>query len=71
MYTQVYLENVKDKHKNLGVNGRVKLLLLWLYRPFLGLGRFFSLLVLYALDGRTPRTGDQPVSRPLPTHRTT
>jgi hypothetical protein len=36
----------------------------------LDLGRFFSFLILYAV-GRTPLTGDQPVSRPLPTHRTT
>jgi hypothetical protein len=43
---------------------------LWLYSPLLELGRFFSFLILYT-DGRTPRTGDQPVSKPLPTHRTT
>jgi hypothetical protein len=42
---------------------------LWLYRPS-DLGRLFSLLILYTV-GRTPWTGDQPVSRPLPTHRTT
>jgi hypothetical protein len=34
------------------------------------LGRFFSFLILYTV-GRTPSTGDQPVARPLPTHRTT
>jgi hypothetical protein len=33
-----------------------------------GLGRFFSFLILYTV-GRTPWTGDQPVERPLPTHR--
>jgi hypothetical protein len=42
---------------------------LWLYSP-LGLGRFFGFLKLYTL-GRTPWTGDQPVGRPLLTHRTT
>jgi hypothetical protein len=42
---------------------------LWLYSP-LDLGRFFSFLILYTV-GRTPWTGDQPVTRPLPTHRTT
>jgi hypothetical protein len=26
---------------------------------------------IFYTDGRTPRTGDQPVTRPLPTHRTT
>jgi hypothetical protein len=46
------------------------LLLLWLYSPVLGLSRFFSFLILYTV-GRTPWTGDQPVARPLPTHRTT
>jgi hypothetical protein len=45
-------------------------ILLWLYSPLLGLGRFFSLLILYTI-GRTPWTGDQPVARPLLTHRTT
>jgi hypothetical protein len=42
---------------------------LWLYNP-LKLGRYFSFLILYAV-GRTPWTGDQPVARPLPIHRTT
>jgi hypothetical protein len=35
------------------------LLLLWLYSPLLGLGRFFNLLILYTV-GRTTLTGDQP-----------
>jgi hypothetical protein len=30
---------------------------------------FFGSLILYTVD-RTPWTGDQPVARPLPTHRT-
>jgi hypothetical protein len=33
------------------------------------LGRFFGFLILYTAS-RTPWTGDQPVARPLPTHRT-
>jgi hypothetical protein len=41
-----------------------------IYRPLLHLGRFFSFLILYTV-GRTPWTGDQPVARLLPTHRTT
>jgi hypothetical protein len=41
----------------------------WLYSP-LDFCRFFSLLILYTV-GRTPWTGDQPVARPLPAHRTT
>jgi hypothetical protein len=35
----------------------------------LDLGRFSSILILYTV-GRTPWTGDQPVAKPLPTHRT-
>jgi hypothetical protein len=34
------------------------------------LDRFFRFLILYIV-GRTPWTGDQPVARPLPTHRRT
>jgi hypothetical protein len=34
------------------------------------LGRFFSFLILHTV-GSTPWTGDQPVARRLPTHRTT
>jgi hypothetical protein len=41
----------------------------WLYSP-LDLVRFFSLLILYTVD-RIPWTEDQPIARPLPTHRTT
>jgi hypothetical protein len=41
-----------------------------LYSLLLGLGRLFSFLFLYTF-GRTPCTGDQPVSKPLPTTRTT
>jgi hypothetical protein len=33
----------------------------------LDLGRFFSFLILHTV-GRTPWTGDQPVTRPLPTY---
>jgi hypothetical protein len=36
----------------------------------LNLGRFFSFLILYTV-GRNPWMGDQPLARPLPTHRTT
>jgi hypothetical protein len=42
---------------------------LWLYDPLLDLGRSFSFLFLYTV-GRTPWTANQPVARPLPTHRT-
>jgi ABC-type polysaccharide transport system permease subunit len=43
---------------------------IWLYSPLLGLVCFFSFLILYTIS-RTPWTGDQLVTRPLPTHRTT
>jgi hypothetical protein len=39
-------------------------------QPFVGPWPLFSFLILYAV-GRTPWTGDQPVSKPLPVHRTT
>jgi hypothetical protein len=42
-------------------------LLIWLYSPLLGLGRFFSFLILYTA-GRIPWKGDQPIARPLPEH---
>jgi hypothetical protein len=41
----------------------------WLYSYFLRPSRIFSFLILYT-DSRTPWTRDQPVARPLPTHRT-
>jgi hypothetical protein len=45
------------------INGSIALLL--------GLCRFlFSFLILYT-SGKTPWTVDQPVARPLPTHRKT
>jgi hypothetical protein len=47
----------------------VTLSLLMALQPFEP-GRFFSFLILYAV-GRTPWTGNQPVARQLPTHRTT
>jgi hypothetical protein len=43
---------------------------LWLYSLLLDLGRSFTFLILNTV-GRTTWTGDQPVIRPLPTHRTT
>jgi hypothetical protein len=39
-------------------------------QPLVGLGRVLSFLILCTV-GRTPWTGDQAVSRPLPIHRTT
>jgi hypothetical protein len=45
------------------------LLLLWLYCPLLGLGRWLRFLSLYTL-GRTLCKAVQSVVKPLPTHRT-
>jgi hypothetical protein len=41
-----------------------------LYNHLLDLGLSFSLFIVTTV-GRIPWTGDQPVPRPLPTHRTT
>jgi hypothetical protein len=41
---------------------------LWVYSPLLDLGCFSVSRSSYTV-GRTPWTGDQPVSRPLPAHR--
>jgi hypothetical protein len=42
---------------------------LWLYSPLSDLGLFFSFFIFYT-DGGTPWTRNQPVTRPLPAHRT-
>jgi hypothetical protein len=55
--------------QRIGQTRSVYSILLWLYSPLLGLGRFFSFLILYTV-GRTAWTEDQ-VARPLPTQRTT
>jgi hypothetical protein len=39
--------------------------------PLLGLSLFFSFVIFFYIDGKTPWTNDQPVARPLPTHGTT
>jgi hypothetical protein len=43
----------------------------WLYSPLLGHSLFLSSVNFFYTHGRTPWTSDQPVSRSLPTHRTT
>jgi hypothetical protein len=63
-----YCAQVKLKNKKIKIKLLSEVLLLWLYGPLLGLGRFFSFLILYTA-GRTPWMGDQPVARPLPTYR--
>jgi hypothetical protein len=40
-------------------------------QPFVGPWPFLQFRDLLYTDGKTPWTGDQPVARPLPTHRTT
>jgi hypothetical protein len=61
------LFNSSNKHQNVSL--LLLLLLLLLYNPLLGLDRFFSFLSLYTV-GNTSWTRDQPVTRPLLTHRT-
>jgi hypothetical protein len=39
-------------------------------QPFVGPWPLFSFLIFYT-NGTTPWAGDQPIARPLPTHRTT
>jgi hypothetical protein len=56
----------RKKRGGLGI-GSNDYLLSWLYSPLLGLGRYFSFLLIYTV-GRSPWTRDQPVARPLPTH---
>jgi hypothetical protein len=41
-----------------------------LYSPLLGPDLFFSFVIFFHTDGRTSWKGDQPVARPLPSHRT-
>jgi hypothetical protein len=55
----------KDKH-HLSI---YLFIYLWLYSPLLDLGHFFSFLTFYTV-GRTPWMEDQPVARPMPTHKT-
>jgi hypothetical protein len=43
-------------------------LTIYLYSPLLDLGSLWSFLILYTV-GRTPWTGDQLITRSLPTHR--
>jgi hypothetical protein len=40
-------------------------------QPFIGPRPLFQFRNIFYTDGRTPWTSDQPVTRPLPTHRTT
>jgi hypothetical protein len=42
-----------------------------LYSPLLGHDLFFSFVIFFYSDDRTPWASDQPVARPLPIHRTT
>jgi hypothetical protein len=57
-------QNLPSNIKNIIMN---EVFSLWLYSP-LDSGRFFIFLILYIIS-KTPWTGDQPVTRPLLTHR--
>jgi hypothetical protein len=69
VYLSTYLQTYQPTHQPTYLPTYLPIYV-WLYSPLLDLGRFFSFLILYAV-GRTPWTGDQPIARPLPTHRTT
>jgi hypothetical protein len=62
VYIEIYYQFLNSIGLKLSIYVSIVLLL--------DLGRFFSFLILYTV-GRTSWTGDQPVARPLPTHRTT
>jgi hypothetical protein len=72
MYGNLFVENLLKSRGGGRITLRWVLILviicLWLYRP-LDLGRSFNFSILYTTF-RTHWTGDQPVARPLPTHRT-
>jgi hypothetical protein len=80
-YPSVFLEELRKTMHNLSWDGRCPAEIRTQNLPntnlersicgstaFVDLGRFFSFLITYII-GRTPWTGDQPVARPLPTHR--
>jgi hypothetical protein len=55
--------------KSKNIRGMYSFIHQWLYSPLLGPGLFFSFVIFsYAVRG-TPWTSDQPVARPLPTHK--
>jgi hypothetical protein len=43
----------------------------WLYILLLGPSLFFSFVIFFYTDDWTSWTSDQPIARPLPTHKTT
>jgi hypothetical protein len=68
--TSVFMWNLmKTRSARTTLIPALLLLLLSLYNPLLGLGRFFGFLIIYTV-GRTPWMVDQLVAGPLPTHRT-
>jgi hypothetical protein len=68
--------NLQSYHSSYGTGVKPKTdcavhyIYLWLYSLLLDLGCFLNFLILYTVGGN-PWTGDQPVARPLPIHRTT
>jgi hypothetical protein len=68
VYTNMATVQIKGRDLSFGlVTVTDETLSLWLHSPF-GPWPLFQFLNLYRV-GRTPWTGDQPVARPLPTHR--
>jgi hypothetical protein len=59
---------ISSGHK--GCTSTISLIQQWLYSPLLGHGLFCFCNHFYT-DGSIPWKSDQPVARPLPTHKTT
>jgi hypothetical protein len=61
----------------MGVAVIVKLLYIYMYifsmalQPFVGPWPLLQFRNIFYTDGKTPWTSNQPIARPLPTHRTT
>jgi hypothetical protein len=62
--------DVPWKHGYLYLSIYLSIYLSMALQPFVGPWPLFSFLIIYTVC-RTPWTGDQPIARPLPIHRTT
>jgi hypothetical protein len=70
LHSSIQSANINDM-KRLPIELLINNIIFIALRPFLlDLGSSFNFLVLYKI-GRIPLAGDQPVARPLLTHRTT
>jgi hypothetical protein len=70
VYLPAHLPTYPPIHPSIYPSVCLSVCLCMAVQPFVGLGLFFSFLILYTV-GSTPWTDDQPVAWQLPTHRTT